>query len=74
MRDGKTDERGEPFAAGTYREMPPNDMNANDIKPTVINVMPKPLSGGGTSLYFIFSRIPANAAIANAQPTPQPRP
>ncbi len=52
--------------------MPPKDMKAKAINPTVMKVIPKPRSGGGTSLYLSFSRIPAKAAIARAQPTPQP--
>ena len=39
-------------------------MNAIAINPTVMNVIPSPRSGGGTSEYFIFSRTPARAAIA----------
>ena len=54
--------------------MPPKDMKPKDISPTVIKVIPKPCSPSGTSLYLSFSRIPASATIAKAQPTPAPAP
>jgi hypothetical protein len=49
-------------------------MNARAIKPTVMNVMPRPRSPAGMSLYFSFSRMPASRTIASAQPTPDPKP
>ena len=42
------------------------------IRPTVMNVMPSPLSGAGTLLYAIFSRIAASETIARNQPMPEP--
>ena len=51
-----------------------DDTPAIAISPTVMNVIPSPFSPSGTSLYFIFSRMPAKAAIASAQPTPEPSP
>ena len=44
------------------------------ISPTVINVMPRPCKGFGTSEYSIFSRIAPIATIANVQPRPEPVP
>ena len=44
------------------------------IKPAVMKVMPKPRKPGGTSLYFSFSRTPAIAVIAKAQPKPEDTP
>ena len=49
-------------------------MKAIPIKPVIINVIPKPLSGAGTFEYLIFSRMAAIATIARNQPTPDPRP
>ena len=49
-------------------------MKPTDIRPTVMNVMPRPRSGPGTLLYRIFSRIAARAAIARSQPIPEPTP
>lgn len=46
-------------------------MNAIAIKPTVMNVIPSPCNGRGTSVYAIFSRIAASATIANVQPIPE---
>ena len=81
-RQDQTDQRQDDQREHQYPEnnldhlryIPPKDMNAKAIRPTVMNVMPNPLSPSGTSLYFIFSRIPASAAIARAQPTPDPNP
>lgn len=47
-------------------------MKAIAINPTVINVIPMPLKGLGTSLYSSFSRIAARQTIAISQPTPEP--
>ena len=49
-------------------------MKPSDIRPTVIKVMPSPCNPSGMSLYFNFSRMPASATIASAQPTPAPNP
>ncbi len=49
-------------------------MKANAISPTIMNVIPNPRRPGGTLLYFSFSRIPASATIANAQPNPDAKP
>ena len=49
-------------------------MKPSDIRPTVMNVMPRPCSPSGTSLYLSFSRMPASATIASAQPKPLPTP
>ena len=49
-------------------------MKAIDISPAVMKAMPRPRKPGGTSLYFIFSRRPAKATIAIAQPIPEPTP
>jgi len=57
-----------------YSETPLSDIKPKDIKPTVTKVIPSPLRPAGTSLYFSFSRIPARATIASAQPNPEPRP
>ena len=43
-------------------------MKPSDIRPTVIKVMPSPCNPSGMSLYFNFSRMPASAIIASAQP------
>ena len=47
-------------------------MKAIAIKPTVMNVIPNPLNGLGTSEYSIFSRMAARPTIANNQPIPDP--
>jgi hypothetical protein len=49
-------------------------MKAIAIRPTVMKVIPRPRKPVGTLLYFIFSRIPARAMMAIAQPIPEPRP
>ena len=46
---------------------PEKHINANAINPTVMNVIPIPCKGLGTSLYSIFSLIPAKATIACIQ-------
>ena len=51
-----------------------NAMNAMAMRPAVMKVMPSPRKAGGTSLYFIFSRIPAMATMARAQPAPLAKP
>ena len=43
-------------------------MNAIAMRPTVMNVMPSPRSGFGTSLYAIFSRMAARPTMASVQP------
>ena len=50
-----------------------NVMNAIPIRPTVMKVMPRPLSAAGTWEYAIFSRIAARATMASHQPIPEPR-
>ena len=47
-------------------------MNAIAMRPTVMNVMPSPRSGFGTSLYAIFSRMAASPTMASVQPIPEP--
>ena len=42
------------------------------ISPTVMNVMPSPWSGFGTSLYSIFSRMAPMATMASVHPSPLP--
>jgi hypothetical protein len=44
--------------------MIPKDINPNGIKPTVINVIPKPLKSSGTSLCLIYLRTPFRYVIA----------
>ena len=41
------------------------------MRPTVINTMPRPCRGLGTSLYCIFSRMAPIATMASAQPIHQ---
>ena len=45
-------------------------MNARDIMPTMMKVIPRPLRPSGTSEYFRRSRIAASITIARAQPIP----
>ena len=52
--------------------MPMKVMNAMAIRPTVMNVMPMPLSAGGTFEYCIFYLIAASVTIARNQPIPDP--
>ena len=59
---------------GDYSWMPENAMKPSAIRPAVMKVMPRPCRPSGTSEYFSFSRTPASAVIASAQPTPEPRP
>ena len=54
--------------------IPEKARKARAIKPVVIKVIPRPWRPSGTSLYFNFSRTPASATIASAQPTPLPMP
>ena len=54
--------------------MPEKAMKPSDMSPAMMNVMPRPCRPSGTSLYLSFSRTPASAVIANAQPTPLPSP
>ena len=49
-------------------------MKAIAISPAEMKVMPRPCNPAGTSLYFNFSRMPARAMIASAQPAPLPIP
>ena len=51
---------------------PEKHMNDIAIRPTTMNVMPRPRSGAGTFEYAIFSRTAANATIASNQPMPEP--
>ena len=53
---------------------PEKDMKAIAIRPAVMKVMPRPCRPSGMSEYFSFSRTPAIAVIANAQPKPEDRP
>ena len=46
---------------------------ANAMRPTVINVMPRPCRGLGTSQYSIFSRMAPIEAMASIQPSPEPK-
>ena len=57
-----------------YSEMPEKDMKPNAIRPAVMKVMPSPRRAGGTSEYFIFSRMAAISTMASAQLMPEPRP
>src|SRR5690554_5368223 len=57
-----------------YKDTPEKDMKPIAIKPDAMKVIPIPRNGPGTSLYFSFSRILANATTASAQPNPEPRP
>ncbi len=59
---------------GPYSWIPENIMNASDISPAVMKVIPRPFRPSGTCEYVIFSRIAAIATIAIAQPTPEPTP
>lgn len=49
-------------------------IKASPISPVSKNAIPSPLSGPGTSLYLIFSRIAAMAMMAKNQPNPPPKP
>ena len=49
-------------------------MNANAIRPVAMKAIPKPRRPAGMSEYLSFSRTPANATIASAQPKPLPTP
>ena len=42
------------------------------MSPTVINVIPNPCNGLGTSLYSIFSRIAPMDMMASVHPSPEP--
>ncbi|CQR22293.1 Uncharacterised protein [Yersinia enterocolitica] len=57
-----------------YKFTPEKDINPKAISPVVIKVIPNPCKPAGTLAYFIFSRIPANATMANIQPIPEPNP
>ncbi len=48
-------------------------MKAIAIRPTVMKVIPVPLSAGGTLEYAIFSLIAARQTIARNQPIPEPK-
>ena len=43
------------------------------ISPTVMNVMPNPRRGTGTSLYSMRSRMAASPTMESIQPKPEPR-
>ena len=49
-------------------------MNPNAIKPQIIRVIPRPLSGSGIFEYLIFSLIDAIARMARKNPIPEPSP
>ena len=51
---------------------PEKHIMAMAISPTVINVMPSPLRGSGTSLYCIFSLMAPMATMARVHPIPLP--
>ena len=51
---------------------PEKHMKASAIRPTVMNVMPSPFSGSGTSVYAIFSLMAASPTIASVHPIPEP--
>ena len=57
-----------------YKENPMKLRKPRDMRPTRINVIPRPLNGAGTLEYFIFSRTPASATIASIHPIPDPSP
>ena len=42
------------------------------MRPTVMNVIPIPLSGAGTFEYDIFSLMAARVTMARNQPRPEP--
>ena len=69
-RDGYQDAR----RAGSHRRIPEKIMNAIDMSPTTMNVMPRPRSGAGGWLYRSRSRMAARVTIASAHPTPDPSP
>ena len=48
----------------SYKDIPPKDMIPKLIKPTIMKVIPRPLSPSGISEYFNFSLIPASITIA----------
>ena len=52
---------------------PEKHIMAIAMSPTVMKVMPNPLSGSGTSLYSIFSLMAPMATMANVQPIPLPK-
>ncbi len=49
-------------------------MKPSAIKPVMIKVIPKPLSGAGTFEYAIYSLIAAIATMSKNLPTPEPKP
>ena len=51
---------------------PEKHINAIAIRPTVMNVIPNPRRGLGTSVYAIFSLIAAKHTMASSQPKPAP--
>ena len=55
-----------------FSTMPPNPMNANEIKEAAINVTANPLNGAGILLSSIRERNPENSTIARRKPRPQP--
>ena len=51
-----------------------NEMLRGRVSGLQVDVAGGTLRPGGTSEYFIFSRIPASATIASIQPIPEPKP
>ena len=47
-------------------------MKAIAIRPTVMNVMPSPRNGRGTSEYASFSRMAPSRQMASVHPMPEP--
>ena len=54
--------------------IPEKPMKLSDMRPTMMNAMPSPCRPSGTSEYLSFSRMPASAISAIAQPAPLPTP
>lgn len=54
--------------------MPKKLMKAIPIRPVIINVMPMPRKGLGTTSTFSRSRIAAKQVMASSQPMPDPTP
>ncbi len=55
-----------------YILRPEKHIIAMAMSPTVMNVMPSPCRGLGTSVYCIFSRIAPKSTMASVQPRPEP--
>ena len=56
-----------------YILRPEKHIIAIAMRPTVMNVMPRPCRGFGTSLYWSFSRIAPIETMASVQPIPLPK-